>query len=139
MESVALQPEQVLSEHPKLSQIVIDFEDGLMKNEEKVKQLLKDVDVVFCCLGTTRKAAKSDEAFKRVDYDYVAKIADIAKECGVKQFSLLTSVGADPNSKFLYLQTKGRVRISVHDHPLFHKNKQTNEQTNQRTRAIYHF
>ena len=33
----------------------------------------------FCCLGTTRKIAGSDEAFRRIDYDYVANIAQVAK------------------------------------------------------------
>lgn len=29
------------------------------------------VDIAFCCLGTTRKQAGSDDAFRRVDHDYV--------------------------------------------------------------------
>jgi oxidoreductase len=102
------------NENPKLLQMIIDFENDLMKDDTQLKEMLKDVDVVFCTLGTTRKAAQTVEGFKRVDYDYVAKIADIAKDGGVKHFFLLTSIGANPKSSFLYLQTKGRVCLYLH-------------------------
>ena len=37
------------------------------------------------------------------------KCVEIAKECGVKHMSLLTSSGANANSWFLYIKTKGQV------------------------------
>lgn len=113
IDSSPAQKEQEATEHSKLSQIIIDFEVDLMNDGTKIEELLKDVDVVFCTLGTTRKAAGSAERFKRVDYDYVAKIADVAKAAGVKHFSLLTSIGANPKSPFLYMQTKGRIEEYV--------------------------
>ena len=50
------------------------------------------------------------EAFYRIDHDYPMKCVEIAKECGVKHMSLLTSAGAKASSWFLYFQTKGQVQ-----------------------------
>ena len=49
------------------------------------------------------------EAFYRIDHDYPMKCVEIAKECGVKHMSLLTSIGAKASSWFLYTRTKGQV------------------------------
>ena len=38
------------------------------------------VNDVFCCLGTTIKKARSQEAFKKVDVKYPLEIARLAKE-----------------------------------------------------------
>ena len=56
-------------------QVVVDYE----KLTETLGEQLTGLDVGFCCLGTTRKQAGSDEAFRRVDFDYVLEIAKIAK------------------------------------------------------------
>ncbi len=66
------------------------------------------VDVVFCCLGTTRKVAGAD-GFVKVDHDYVMATADLAKKADVKHFSIVSSQGADSSSMFLYMSTKGKV------------------------------
>lgn len=66
------------------------------------------VDVVFCCLGTTRKVAGAD-GFVKVDHDYVIATAELAKKADVKHFSIVSSQGADSSSMFLYMSTKGKV------------------------------
>lgn len=69
-----------------------------MDNLEKEGAAAFDgADSVFCTLGTTRGAAGSAEAFKKVDYEYVAATARAAKAGGVPHFSLLTAQGANPN------------------------------------------
>uniref|UniRef100_A0AAV1UWL2 NAD(P)-binding domain-containing protein n=1 Tax=Peronospora matthiolae TaxID=2874970 RepID=A0AAV1UWL2_9STRA len=74
---------------------------------------LDTVDAVFSCLGTTRKDAGSIEAFRRVDLEYVLKVAELAKAAGVPYIGLLTSQGANKDSWFLYPQTKGEVEDRV--------------------------
>ncbi|XP_061860001.1 oxidoreductase HTATIP2 isoform X1 [Colius striatus] len=64
-------------------------------------------DVGFCCLGTTRAKAGAD-GFVRVDRDYVAQAAELARAGGCKHFVLQSSQGADPRSRFLYLRVKVR-------------------------------
>ncbi|XP_042642294.1 oxidoreductase HTATIP2 [Tyto alba] len=69
-------------------------------------------DVGFCCLGTTR--AKAGEAgFVRVDRDYVAQAAELARVGGCKHFVLQSSQGANRSSRFLYLRVKGEVENLV--------------------------
>jgi len=67
----------------------------------------------FCCLGTTIKAAGSEEAFRRVDYDYALNAARFAKICGVTQFSLVTAIGSNPESGILYNRTKGEIEAAI--------------------------
>ncbi|XP_050833471.1 oxidoreductase HTATIP2 isoform X2 [Serinus canaria] len=69
-------------------------------------------DVGFCCLGTTRARAGAD-GFVRVDRDYVAQAAELARAGGCKHFVLQSSRGANAQSRFLYLRVKGEVENLV--------------------------
>lgn len=72
-----------------------------------------DVDDAFCCLGTTRRDAGSDAAFRRVDLDYVVAFARLAKRGGAQRFVLVSSVGASSRSPLLYSRTKGESEAAV--------------------------
>lgn len=93
--------------HPKLDEIIVDFE-RLDQYKESIR-----VDEVFCCLGTTIKKAKSKEAFKKVDVDYVLGIARIAKEMKVEKFLIVSSMGANQQSAIFYSKMKGLVEESL--------------------------
>ena len=93
--------------HAKLDARVVDF-DALDQDQEALRG-----DDVFCCLGTTIKKAGSERAFKRVDHDYVAALAQLTREQGARTFSMVSSIGADPESNSFYLGTKGRAEASV--------------------------
>lgn len=71
------------------------------------------VDGVVCALGTTRKAAGSDAAFRRVDVDHVLAVATHARRAGARAFALNSSVGADAASGNLYLRCKGEAEQGV--------------------------
>jgi uncharacterized protein YbjT (DUF2867 family) len=90
--------------HPKLKQVSIDWEQL-----GQYKEQFSGVYAVFCCLGTTIKKAGSQEQFERVDLEYPLEAAAIAKACGVKQFLVVSSIGANPKSRNFYTRTKGRV------------------------------
>jgi uncharacterized protein YbjT (DUF2867 family) len=92
--------------HPKLKERIVDF-DRLDRME------VTPATHVFCCLGTTIKKAKSQEAFRRVDYRYVAELAALAMRSGSKVFTVVSSVGADPKSGNFYLRTKGEMEEAV--------------------------
>lgn len=74
---------------------------------------LFEVDTVFCCLGTTLKAAGSRDAFEKVDYGYVKKVAELAAERNVRQFLLISAIGANPHSPVFYSRIKGRAEEAV--------------------------
>ena len=65
------------------------------------------VDDVFACLGTTIKTAGTEDAFRKVDYGYTLRVAELAKRAGATRIALVTSVGADRKASNLYLRTKG--------------------------------
>ena len=70
---------------------------------------IQGIDDVFCALGTTIKRAGSQAAFRAVDYNLPMIAARAAKQAGVKQFMLVSSIGADPESNNFYLRTKGEL------------------------------
>lgn len=93
--------------HPKLRECVVNF-DHLERHHDVVHG-----DDAFCCLGTTIKAAGSQEAFRKVDFTYVVRTAALASKNGAAQFLMVSSLGADPNSSEFYSRVKGEVEHAV--------------------------
>ena len=69
------------------------------------------VDSFICTLGTRQKEGK--DIFKMVDHQYPVNFATLAKELQIPHFGLLTSSGADPNSFFFYMKTKGECERDI--------------------------
>lgn len=67
----------------------------------------------FSCLGTTRKLAGSDEAFRKVDHDYNVSFAKLCREKGVENFFLLSAMNNDIDSRFLYNRVKAETEQSI--------------------------
>jgi uncharacterized protein YbjT (DUF2867 family) len=91
---------------PKLRERIVDF-DHLGRAAMPV------VDDVFCCLGTTIKAAGSQDKFRSVDYSAVLEVARLALGAGARQFLLVTAMGANPSSRVFYNRVKGEVEDAV--------------------------
>ncbi len=70
-------------------------------------------DLVFSCLGTTRKQAGSLQAQRRVDVDYQLKAAQLAHSKGVNHYLLVSSSGASSGSRNAYLRMKGELEEAV--------------------------
>lgn len=70
-------------------------------------------DVLFLCLGTTKKQAGSIDAQRRVDFDYQLQVASFAAANGVKHCVLVSSSGADRSSFSPYLAMKGDLEQQV--------------------------
>ena len=71
------------------------------------------VNDVFCCLGTTIKKVKTQEAFRKVDYEYPLAAAKLAKEKGVDKFLIVTAMGANSKSPFFYNRVKGEIEDAL--------------------------
>lgn len=76
---------------------------------------LENVDDVFCCIGTTIKKAGSREEFKKVDKDYVVKLAKWAKIDDVQSFHVISYLGADKDSSIFYNRVKGEMEAALID------------------------
>ncbi|MGA7991102.1 MAG: oxidoreductase [Thermoanaerobaculia bacterium] len=93
--------------HRRLEQRTIDYERiGRMSAFPRAED-------VYCCLGTTIKKAGTPEAFRRVDVEYVAKLAEVSVRAGASQFLLVSAVGANARSGNFYLQCKGEAEDIV--------------------------
>ncbi|KAA2240166.1 NAD(P)H-binding protein [Chitinophaga agrisoli] len=90
-----------------LESIIVDFED-----ENNLAAVLHG-DVLFCCIGTTRRKAGSQEQFRQVDFNIPVRCATLAKRQGFGQFLLMSSVGANVHSRFFYLRTKGETEQAI--------------------------
>lgn len=84
-------------------------------NRYKYLILERRPNVVFTSLATTRSLAGSAQAFIDVDFGINIEIARAAKAAGAHTFVLISAMGADANSMFLYLKTKGRLEDAVLD------------------------
>ena len=93
--------------HPRLVERVADFD----RLDEHAGAFA--ADDVFCCLGTTIRAAGSQDAFRRVDHDYVVGSARVAAGAGARRYLLVTAAGADRGSRFFYSRVKGDAEEGV--------------------------
>lgn len=95
------------NQHPKLKEVVVDF----TKLDEYAAEI--KADIIFSCLGTTIKVAGSQEAFKRVDFEYPYKVAQIAKQNGASAYLLVSALGAAKDSLVFYNRVKGELEEEV--------------------------
>lgn len=96
-------------EHPKLEQIIVDF-DLIGNYSDSIKGA-----VLFCCMGTTIATAGSKDAFIKVDHTYPLEFAKIAKQNGLKKFLLISSIGADKTASNFYLKVKGDIELALEE------------------------
>jgi uncharacterized protein YbjT (DUF2867 family) len=88
---------------PKLLNPIVDFE-ALPESADWWNS-----DAVICALGTTIRQAGSQAQFRHIDHDYVMTVARLARGAGTPAFALVSSLGADPDSRTFYLRVKGEL------------------------------
>jgi len=94
-------------QHKKLVQLVIDF-DKLDEHKAAVTGY-----ALFCCLGTTKKKTPDQNEYRKIDHYYPLRLAQIAKQNGVRQYHLVSSLGANSKSSNYYLKTKGETEEAI--------------------------
>ena len=97
--------------HSKIEELIVDFKDI-----NSYKHLVQG-DILFSCMGTTLKNAKSKAAQYEVDFTYQYQTAKAAAENGVKTYVLISSIGASLNSSTFYLKMKGELEEVVKSLP----------------------
>ena len=93
-----------------LEYVKVNF-DALELNSE----LFSDIKDIYICLGTTIKKAGSKETFQKVDIQYCIDVAREAEKNGVRNLSIITSVGSGSRSSNFYLKTKGLIEEQISD------------------------
>jgi uncharacterized protein YbjT (DUF2867 family) len=93
--------------HSKLTQLVLDFD--LIETHS----LSITGDAVFSCLGTTKNKTPDRREYYKIDHDYPLRLAKLAQANGVKQFHLVSAIGANPNSGTFYIKLKGETERDI--------------------------
>jgi uncharacterized protein YbjT (DUF2867 family) len=96
-----------LTQHPKLHEVVVDFEQL-----DRVRADLR-ADHVFCALGTTIRKAGSRSKFRQVDFGYPRHLAELAHANGARHFSLVSALGASAKSGVFYSRVKGELEDAL--------------------------
>jgi uncharacterized protein YbjT (DUF2867 family) len=95
-----------LAEHPRLENPVGDLTTLL-------PTLGGQVDIAFCCLGTTIKQAGSQDAFRAVDLDLVVAFGKRARALGARHLLVVSAINANPDSSVFYTRTKGQMEQAL--------------------------
>ncbi|PQB05348.1 NAD(P)H-binding protein [Aureitalea marina] len=94
-------------EHSKLEEIKADMFD--LKAVEELFQ----VDVVFCCIGTTKAKTPDKSMYMKIDKGIPEEAAKLSAKHGVPQFVVISAMGADAKSSIFYNRVKGEMEVSV--------------------------
>lgn len=96
-----------LSGKPFIHQSIHDFTDL-----ENMRADMK-TDVLVCTLGTTIKTAGSQERFFEIDHTIPLTLAKMARAEGCRTFILVSSMGANAQSKIFYSRVKGQLEAAL--------------------------
>lgn len=91
----------------KLEQIIADF-STIEANKDKL-----NADVVFSCLGSTKKKTPDLKEYYQIDHDYPLLVGKLAKDQGVNSFHIVSSLGANSSSSTFYLKMKGETENDI--------------------------
>lgn len=94
--------------HQKIKNILISDLSELLKKKDQLKG-----DIFFCCLGTTIKAAGSQDQFYKVDHDGILSFAQVAEYHQAQKFLLVSAQGAHPGSRIFYSRVKGKTESDI--------------------------
>ncbi len=94
-------------DNPKMQKYQIDF-DRINDYKE-----LFGVDDIFCSLGLIAQKASSKEEYYKVDVSYPYQMAQLAITFGAKRYFLVSSIGANSQSRFFYWKMKGEAERRI--------------------------
>jgi len=106
-EVISISRGEIPVQHKKLVQLIINFDEL-----EKYAHTLKG-DVLFCCLGSTRKKTPDLSVYRKVDHTYPVQLGQIAKANHIKQYHFVSAIGADANSTNFYTKMKGETEADL--------------------------
>jgi uncharacterized protein YbjT (DUF2867 family) len=85
----------------KITQLIVEF--------EHLDHYAPSItgDVIFCCLGTTKKVTPNLAEYRKIDHDYPLQLAELAFKKGIGQYHLVSALGANSKSSNFYTKMKG--------------------------------
>lgn len=97
----------VNKKHPKLTEHLVDLFE--LKNHASSF----NADVVFCCIGTTKKKTPNQERYHKIDFGIPVTAAQLCKQNDIPSFLVISAMGANKSSAIFYNKTKGEMEEAV--------------------------
>lgn len=91
----------------KITQITTDFSDFSLLKEHVIG------DVIYCCVGTTRKKTPDLNDYRNIDFGINIGMAKLAKENGIPTVHLISAIGASTSSRIFYSKLKGEIEEAM--------------------------
>jgi len=114
-----------LIQAPEVSEIRIFVRRNIDGLPEKVKQFVTNFqdlsvikehiigDVIYCCVGTTRKKTPDLTDYRNIDFGINIGMAKLAKENGIPTVHLISAIGASTKSRIFYSKLKGEIEEAM--------------------------
>ena len=103
-----------LEDKAHLKQIIAEFNN--IDNLDEIQP----IDEVYIAIGKKLSLVellylkkRKREEFELIDFDYIKNIALFAKKLGAKSLGLISAVGANENSRNIYLSVKGKIEKEI--------------------------
>lgn len=103
----AISRKPIYIQNTKISNIITDIKNA----DNQITNI--HFDHLYICIGTTKKKTPNKIQYREIDHDYPIKVAKIAIKNSCKVVALVSSIGANKNSKNFYLRIKGEVEDSI--------------------------
>ncbi len=91
----------------KVKQFVTNFQDLSAIKEHVIG------DVIYCCVGTTRKKTPDLTDYRNIDFGINIGMAKLAKENGIPTVHLISAIGASTKSRIFYSKLKGEIEEAM--------------------------
>jgi len=103
---VTRRPTAVFRDAPGVEKLTAHVVE-MSRVEEGAARLAEGTHAAFCTMGLGQPSKASREQFWQVDVEQSTAFARACRAAGVRHYSLLSSVGADPDARSYYLRVKG--------------------------------
>lgn len=91
-----------------IKEVIVDF-----GNVESLSSYFTPSSHIYICLGTTIRKAGSIDKMDFIDRRLPLMIAELASKQGVQRVSIVSSIGANANSRNYYLRIKGEMEEGI--------------------------
>ena len=94
--------------HAKLQQFT-----GDLLHLENLTVVFENVDDLFIAIGTTRAKTADKQMYAAIDFGIPVAAAKQAERAGIQNVCVVSSMGADPESRIFYSQLKGQMEDKI--------------------------
>ncbi len=112
---------------PDYAKVKVFTRNSLGNSDPKIEEFICDVidlelqennfkgDVVFCCIGTTKKKTPDKSIYYKIDYGIPVTAAKLCVKNEIDTIVVVSALGANVKSSIFYSRTKGEMEKAISD------------------------